>query len=83
MATSLMPSYDQLHQNKYGKPVSPEARAVEVPVWNALLDDAIARIDQAKYDYVGGADFHSAAVARDLAEALRALKSDFGGTAAT
>ena len=75
---SLMPSFDQLHERNYGKPPSPEARARDVPVWNALLDQAIEPVAQAKDEFVLASEWESAAVARDLADALRAMKTERG-----
>jgi hypothetical protein len=79
---SLMPTYKQLWEMKYGKPLSPEEAAVEVPAWNALLDRAIRQADRAKDDFVIRAEYQSAVVARDLIEALQSLKSNVTSGAA-
>ena len=73
---SLLPSYKQLWEKRYGKPLPPDAAAVEVPVWNALLDAAIKQVWQAQDDFVRAGEYQSAAVARDLHEALELLKGD-------
>ena len=48
---------------------------MEIETWNALLDRAIESIGQAKDEFVKEAEYHRAAVARDLAEVLQEMRS--------
>jgi hypothetical protein len=70
-----MPSYDTLHLARHGKPVSSKSRAAEVVVWNALLEKTIESVGRAMDDFVQASEWQSAAIARDLADALREMKT--------
>ena len=72
---SRAPNYDEMYLAKYKTPVPASQREALEQLWDALLNDAIEQISIAKDELVHAGRYEHAAVARDLADVLREMRS--------